>query len=102
MIAMKFYIITEFLMSILYTTDFFVTLVLHIKASTTLTTLPQIIIVMIVIEGVRQIVSLILTTYFLLVCNSYLQKLLRDERLKDGATVDYEPMRNEEYDMNVI
>lgn len=102
-ISMKIYIISEFLMTITYTINFFAVLIYIMVGSTTTEPLPERLLMLIAIEIIRQIISLCLTAYFLLCCNSYLQELLRDQRLRRvGSTVEYEPMRNEEYSMNII
>lgn len=100
---MKIYIICEFAMSIAYTTSFIVVLCILMETSNTTEAIPRHLLILIGVEIVRQVISLTLTAYFLLCCNSYLQELIRDERLRrDGCSVDYEPMRNEEYSMNII
>lgn len=100
---MKIYIISEVLMSIAYTTSFVVLLIMIFVTSDTKESVPKTLLILIAVESFRQIISLGLTAYFLLCCNSYLQGLVRDERLRgEGYTVDYQPMREEEYNMNVI
>ncbi|XP_063695643.1 uncharacterized protein LOC134827039 [Culicoides brevitarsis] len=104
-IAIKIYIITEFLMTIAYTMNFVVVLTVILATATTTDPVPAHLKTLILIEVVRQLISLTLTTYFLLCCNSYVQELEREARQRrTGSTVDYEPMRenDEQYNLHVI
>ncbi|XP_063695655.1 uncharacterized protein LOC134827049 [Culicoides brevitarsis] len=103
-IAIKIYIITDFLMTIVDTINFVVPLTKFLTTATTPDPNPadQ---KTILIDVVLLLIDLTLTAYFLLCCNSYVQKLEYEARQRQtGSTVDYEPMRenDEQYNLHVI